>query len=160
MNITEVFNTMSYGPAPESKENVSQWLADNKKGFSLYINGEWVKPAKNKLFDSYNPATGELLGKVIRDPNLSEFWHRAMTEDGNVIGEISMQVPRVAELKANATNSLSPSGELIAKIASTESSGAANEKQQVRWKGGDESAHKSTRAQKKELNRKVKRKHQ
>lgn len=64
MNVIEAFNNMSYGPAPENSDLVKEWLDTHKKGFSFYINGEWVKPAKTKYFNSLNPATGEVLAKV------------------------------------------------------------------------------------------------
>lgn len=64
MNIAQVFKTMSYGPAPESTEKVEQWLNQHKDGFSLFINGEWVSAAEPQWFDSYNPATGQLLAKI------------------------------------------------------------------------------------------------
>ena len=64
MQVKEIFNDMSYGPAPESRETVDEWLQQHRDGFSFYINGEWVKPAEAKLFDSLNPATGEVLGRV------------------------------------------------------------------------------------------------
>lgn len=64
MKVKEIFNDMSYGPAPESKEKVEAWLRQHKEGFSLFINGEWVQPAEAGYFDSVNPATGEVLGSV------------------------------------------------------------------------------------------------
>lgn len=64
MNIEQIFNDMSYGPAPEDNKKVVSWLAEHSKGFGLYIDGQWQKPAAGKYFDSINPATGEKLGKV------------------------------------------------------------------------------------------------
>ncbi|MBL4680007.1 MAG: aldehyde dehydrogenase family protein [Pseudomonadales bacterium] len=64
MNVIEAFKNMSYGPAPENSDLVMEWLESHKKGFSLYINGEWVKPAKTQFFKSINPANGQVLGKV------------------------------------------------------------------------------------------------
>lgn len=64
MRVKEIFNDMSYGPAPENKENVEAWLNKHKDGYSFYINGQWVKPAEPSFFDSVNPATGEFLAKI------------------------------------------------------------------------------------------------
>ncbi|PCJ48989.1 MAG: aldehyde dehydrogenase [Gammaproteobacteria bacterium] len=64
MNITEIYNTMNYGPAPESSANVEAWLKKHNQGFSLYINGQWCSAEAKRSFDSCNPATGKLLGKV------------------------------------------------------------------------------------------------
>ena len=62
MSIAEIYNTMSYGPAPENNDNIQAWLKQHQDGFDLYINGEWNKP--EQFFDSSNPANGSLLGKV------------------------------------------------------------------------------------------------
>ena len=64
MNVSEIFNNMSYGPAPESNDNVETWLEEHQQGFECFINGEWHSPSSNELFDSHNPATGKLLGKI------------------------------------------------------------------------------------------------
>ncbi len=64
MSVTEIFNNMSYGNAPEGTAKADEWLAANKDGFSHYINGEWVQPAGGKRFKSTNPATGKQLAKL------------------------------------------------------------------------------------------------
>lgn len=64
MNIQEIYNTMAYGPAPESKAEAETWLKAHKSQFQLYIGGEWQKPKSGKYFDSINPATEEKLAKV------------------------------------------------------------------------------------------------
>lgn len=43
------------------KEKVEKFLAGKKK---LYINGEFVESTSQKTFDTYNPATGEVLATV------------------------------------------------------------------------------------------------
>jgi aldehyde dehydrogenase (NAD+) len=65
-NVAEVFKTMSYGPAPESTDKVEQWLEQHREGFKLFINGQWVSPAKPVLINSTNPATGKVLGKIVQ----------------------------------------------------------------------------------------------
>lgn len=62
--ITRIYDTMEYGPAPESRETVDQWLAAHDNQFDLFINGEWQKPKKAKYFDSKNPANGDQIAKV------------------------------------------------------------------------------------------------
>ena len=63
--VEEIFQTMSYGPAPEQSDYVEDWLAQNKSGFKLFINGQWCDPltSKNKI-TSRNPANGKVLGKI------------------------------------------------------------------------------------------------
>ncbi|PCI48659.1 MAG: aldehyde dehydrogenase [Alphaproteobacteria bacterium] len=64
MNISEIFETMSYGPAPEQSDYVHDWLKSHSKGFKLYIGGKWVKSKSSDAFiESHNPATGEYLAK-------------------------------------------------------------------------------------------------
>lgn len=63
MNTQEIFKTMNYGPAPEASATVQAWLDSHADGFGIYVNGEWVNQADGH-FDSKNPATAEVLGKV------------------------------------------------------------------------------------------------
>ncbi|WP_370402299.1 aldehyde dehydrogenase family protein [Sulfitobacter sp. JB4-11] len=62
MSVSEFFDSMDYGPAPESDTEARAWLKSHAKGFGHYINGGFTKPAK--LFDSVEPATGAVLGQV------------------------------------------------------------------------------------------------
>ena len=48
-----------YAPAPESKS-----AATINKQYDLFINGEWVKPASGKYFDTINPANEEKLSEI------------------------------------------------------------------------------------------------
>jgi len=64
-NIAEIYETMSYGPAPEQSDYVHEWLASHKDGFKLFIDGKWVTPKGGENFiESHNPANGEYLGKI------------------------------------------------------------------------------------------------
>ncbi len=62
MTVKENFDTMDYGPAPESKTEAMDWLATHKSKFGHFINGSFTKPAKS--FATKNPATGEVLAKI------------------------------------------------------------------------------------------------
>src|SRR4026207_2366891 len=53
------FDTWQYAPAPESKS-----AATIQKQYDLFINGEWVKPASGKYFDTINPANEEKLSEI------------------------------------------------------------------------------------------------
>ncbi|MFT6735135.1 MAG: aldehyde dehydrogenase (NAD+), partial [Polaribacter sp.] len=68
--IAEIFNTMNYGPAPESNTNVLNWLKKYKNSSRIFINGEWQKAAPKNLFDSFNPATGGSLGKLAQSTTI------------------------------------------------------------------------------------------
>src|SRR3989449_2639420 len=63
MNVVEIFETMDYGPAPESPAPVQAWLKQ-RQPFGLFINGQWVKPASGQYLDSINPSTGKPLAQV------------------------------------------------------------------------------------------------
>jgi aldehyde dehydrogenase (NAD+) len=66
MNVAEIFETMEYGPAPESAEVAQAWLADHEGKLGLFINGKWVFPEKASYYASYNPATGEKLADTVQ----------------------------------------------------------------------------------------------
>jgi aldehyde dehydrogenase (NAD+) len=63
MKVTEIFETMDYGPAPESPTPVLAWIKE-RQPFGLFINGQWVRPASGQYFDSINPSTGKPLAQV------------------------------------------------------------------------------------------------
>ncbi len=63
MNITEIFETMDYGPAPEAPTLAQSWLKEHQP-FNLFINNQWVKPANGQYLESTNPATGKTLAHV------------------------------------------------------------------------------------------------
>jgi aldehyde dehydrogenase (NAD+) len=66
MNLTEVFKTMPYGPAPESPEAAQAWLDEHERRFGLFINNGWKYPQEAKYYTSYNPATGEKLAETVQ----------------------------------------------------------------------------------------------
>ncbi|MCB2115149.1 MAG: aldehyde dehydrogenase family protein [Rhodobacteraceae bacterium] len=59
--VTEILETMDYGPAPEANGEVTGWLKE-RGSFGHYIDGTFTKAGKS--FESVNPATGEVLAKV------------------------------------------------------------------------------------------------
>lgn len=62
-NITDIFEKMEYGPAPEAASPALAWLAEHAQ-FDLFINNQWVKPASNQYVESINPANGKSLARV------------------------------------------------------------------------------------------------
>ncbi len=63
-DVQAIFKSMEYGPAPESRLQVDEWLAQHAKQFDLFINGKWVKPSKGKYFFTKNPAKNEKIAKL------------------------------------------------------------------------------------------------
>jgi aldehyde dehydrogenase (NAD+) len=62
MTVKQIFDDMSYGPAPESSAEVMAWLAKHKGQFGHWIDGSFTSPGA--LFNSKNPATGKVLAQV------------------------------------------------------------------------------------------------
>ncbi|MGH7713706.1 MAG: aldehyde dehydrogenase family protein, partial [Gemmatimonadaceae bacterium] len=65
--VAELFETMSYGPAPESDAPVRDWLSRHAHGFGHYIAGKWTEP--QGLFDVLNPANAEVIAHVSQGSN-------------------------------------------------------------------------------------------
>ncbi|MBM3618108.1 MAG: aldehyde dehydrogenase family protein [Alphaproteobacteria bacterium] len=61
-SVAEIFESMEYGPAPESRDGVDAWLKGHKNTFGHYINGKWVKGESH--FATTSPATGEELAQL------------------------------------------------------------------------------------------------
>ncbi|MGQ0539885.1 MAG: aldehyde dehydrogenase family protein [Gemmatimonadaceae bacterium] len=60
--VSQLFETMSYGPAPESEKPAREWLERHEHSFGHYIGGRWTVP--NALFDVIDPATGGDIARV------------------------------------------------------------------------------------------------
>lgn len=63
MNVATCFDTMAYGPAPESDQQARQWLAAHEQGFGHFINGRFTAVSQN-AFETREPATGDHLARV------------------------------------------------------------------------------------------------
>jgi aldehyde dehydrogenase (NAD+) len=62
MTVKEIFETMDYGPAPESAADALAWLVDQGDRFGHFIDGAFTAPGDG--FDSKNPAAGETLATL------------------------------------------------------------------------------------------------
>ena len=63
--VAKIFETMEYGPAPESAGPALDWIKQHNNGqFGHYIGGKWVVPSEGQYFDTINPATKAVLAKV------------------------------------------------------------------------------------------------
>ena len=62
MTIKDIFDTMDYGPAPESASEALAWIADHGGIAGHFIDGKWSDARAD--FATYNPATGQKLADV------------------------------------------------------------------------------------------------
>src|SRR6185503_13632959 len=61
-SVAEIFESLEYGPAPESDKEALAWLAKHERVFGHYIAGRWTEPGET--FDVVNPGTAQLLARV------------------------------------------------------------------------------------------------
>ncbi|MBN9333364.1 aldehyde dehydrogenase family protein, partial [Devosia sp.] len=60
--IAQIFESLEYGPAPETPDQANAWLDSKNRKFGHFINGAWTAPGKT--FASTNPANGEKLAEI------------------------------------------------------------------------------------------------
>ena len=63
-SVSHIFDTLEYGPAPESPSVAHAWLDDHGRNFGHFINNQWVRPEGRKTYETHNPATGEKLAST------------------------------------------------------------------------------------------------
>ncbi|MBV9391029.1 MAG: aldehyde dehydrogenase family protein, partial [Verrucomicrobia bacterium] len=63
-DVREIFHSLDYGPAPELTELAMNWLAEHKRTFHPFINGEFRRFADMSYFESYDPQSGRPLAKI------------------------------------------------------------------------------------------------
>ena len=61
-SVAEIFESLEYGPAPESDKDALAWLAKHERVFGHFIGGRWTEPGDT--FDVINPGTAQLLARV------------------------------------------------------------------------------------------------
>ncbi|XP_064437235.1 aldehyde dehydrogenase family 16 member A1 isoform X2 [Mirounga angustirostris] len=57
----EIFNTLEYGPVPESHACALAWLDTQDRHLGHYVNGKWLKPEHRNSVPCQDPITGESL---------------------------------------------------------------------------------------------------
>jgi aldehyde dehydrogenase (NAD+) len=62
-SIPEIFESMAYGPAPESVAPAHAWLEEHGRCFGVFIDGEWSPPG-SETFETFNPASGKPLARI------------------------------------------------------------------------------------------------
>ncbi len=61
---TEIFQSMTYGPAPEAAAAADAWLDAHKRKFDLFINSSWTPPADGSYLTVANPAREQPVARV------------------------------------------------------------------------------------------------
>eukprot|EP00037_Helgoeca_nana_P015389 m.143660 g.143660 ORF g.143660 m.143660 type:complete len:830 (+) comp22996_c0_seq1:122-2611(+) len=92
-SIEHIFNTLEYGPCPESPSVAYAWLDQHDRNFGHFINGAWVRPEDRKTYETSSPATGEKLAHTVQgteeDVNLAvDSAKKAFTSWGKTPGHI------------------------------------------------------------------------
>lgn len=64
MSVAEIFDTMDWGPAPESAKEALAWLDGHGRVFGHFIGGAFRPAASGAGFETRNPATGAVLAKI------------------------------------------------------------------------------------------------
>ena len=64
MTIKEIFESMDYGPAPESPEVAQAWLERHGRRFGHYIDGRFTKPVSGGTFATFHPGDASELAQV------------------------------------------------------------------------------------------------
>ncbi|HET9108829.1 MAG TPA: aldehyde dehydrogenase family protein, partial [Steroidobacteraceae bacterium] len=63
--MAEIFDSLSYGPAPEDAGAARGWLAAHADGFPLFIGGQWrASHQREAAIPCVSPATGERLSSI------------------------------------------------------------------------------------------------
>jgi aldehyde dehydrogenase (NAD+) len=62
--IAEIFETMEYGPAPESAGPATRWLEERERTFRHWIGGEWREPSEGEFFETGDPSNNRPLARI------------------------------------------------------------------------------------------------
>jgi aldehyde dehydrogenase (NAD+) len=62
--VAKIFETMEYGPAPESDAAALEWIKQRGGRLGHFIGGRWVPPVEGQDFETINPATTAVLARV------------------------------------------------------------------------------------------------
>ncbi len=62
--VSEIFETMEYGPAPEAATPALEWIEGHGRRFRHWIGGRWVEPSERGTFETRSPRDDEVLAEV------------------------------------------------------------------------------------------------
>ena len=64
--VAEIFDSMDYGPAPESQNEANKWLDNHKRKFGHFVNGKWYEPEGREYYTSKAPMNHSVLAETIQ----------------------------------------------------------------------------------------------
>ena len=64
MTVAGIFDSMDYGPAPESADAAAAWIQSHRSAFGHFIGGRWVAPRNGDRFVTVNPANAKPLAHI------------------------------------------------------------------------------------------------
>jgi aldehyde dehydrogenase (NAD+) len=64
--VSEIFDTMEYGPAPESAQPAVDWLEAHGRTFGHFIDGVFTDPGAGDSFETLNPSNATPLARVLQ----------------------------------------------------------------------------------------------
>lgn len=64
--VREIFETMEYGPAPESTDLALSWLEEHRHTFRPFINGEFAGFMDESYFESVSPRDGQPFARIVQ----------------------------------------------------------------------------------------------
>lgn len=62
--VSQIFETMEYGPAPEATGPAVDWIAAHDGAFGLWIDGGWVEGSEGETLETRRPSDGTVLATV------------------------------------------------------------------------------------------------
>jgi len=63
-SIEQIFESMEYGPAPESAGPAERWLDEHGRAFRHMIDGKWTDAVDGASFETVNPANRRALARI------------------------------------------------------------------------------------------------
>ena len=63
-NVAKIFETLEYGPAPESDKEAMAWIERRRNSPGLFINGRMAKAHGKETLQVFSPADGRNLGPI------------------------------------------------------------------------------------------------
>src|SRR5215813_11207793 len=64
--VREIFETMEYGPAPETADLALSWLEEHRHTFYPFINGEFARFIDESYYESVSPRSGQSLARIVQ----------------------------------------------------------------------------------------------